>query len=170
VSVKLDDTIYLHCGTASASTGAATDADSTPTCTVEEDGVALGYAPTVTNVATGLYRITIACTIANGFEAGKRYSAYVVATVGGITGRDSIAEFSVATNDIDSVIAAMWAKVIEGTVTAEEALKTIFDAAAADTTGFPSSPIIKSLDGSKNRISATLDANSNRTVTARDLT
>lgn len=103
MSVKLDDTIYLHFGTASASTGAATDADSTPTCTVEEDGVALGYGPTVTNVATGLYRITIVCTTGNGFEAGKRYSIFVVATVGGVTGRDGVAEFEVVTRSTDDL-------------------------------------------------------------------
>lgn len=95
MSVALEDTVYLHVGTTDPSTGGAANASSTPTVTVEEDGVAMGYSPTVTNVATGLYRITIVCSAANGFEWGKRYSVYLVATVAGVTGRDGIAEFEV---------------------------------------------------------------------------
>lgn len=150
MSVKLDDTLYLHFGTASATTGAATDADTLPVATVEEDGVPLGYSPTVANVATGLYRVTIVCTTANGFEAGKRYSLYVVATVGGITGRDGIAEFVVETNYLDDVytavgtraapgdsmmltggaIAAMWDEVLEGALSAREFMRIIMSGLA----------------------------------------
>lgn len=104
--VSLGDTVYLHVGTSSASTGAATNADSTPTVTVEEDGAALGYAPTVANVATGLYRVTIDCTGGNGFEAGRRYSVYVAATVGGITGRDGIGEYEVLAVDLNTALDA----------------------------------------------------------------
>jgi hypothetical protein len=60
--------------------------------------------------------------------------------------------------------------IVEGTVTLRQAMRVLLDAAAADTVGFPGSPIIKSLDGTKNRIEATLDVNRNRTVIARDLT
>lgn len=104
--VSLADTIYLHFGTSSASTGAATNADSTPTVTVAEDGVDMGYAPSVTNVATGLYMVTIVCSSGNGFEAGRRYSAYAVATVGGVVGRDGIGEFEVIALDINSTLNA----------------------------------------------------------------
>jgi hypothetical protein len=99
--VGLGDSFYLHVGTSSATTGAATNADSTPTVTIEEDGVAMGYAPTVANVSTGLYRVTIDATAGNGFEAGKRYSAYVSATVGGINGKDGIGEFEVLGTDLN---------------------------------------------------------------------
>lgn len=129
MSVKLEDTVYLHCGTASPTTGAATNADSLPTATVEEDGVAMGYAPTVANVATGLYRITIACTTANGFESGKRYSVYFVATVGGIAGRDGIGEFAVDSVDLTDLpaatITALWAKVIDTTRTFGQFTKNV---------------------------------------------
>ena len=100
--VSLADTIYLHFGTSSASTGAATNADSTPTVVVAEDGVDMGYSPSVSNVATGLYMVTIVCSSGNGFEAAKRYSVYAVATVGGITGRDGIGEFEVLALDLNS--------------------------------------------------------------------
>lgn len=71
---------------------------------MEGDGAALGYAPTVANVATGLYRVTIDCTGGNGFEAGRRYSVYVAATVGGITGRDGIGEYEVLAVDINAAL------------------------------------------------------------------
>lgn len=103
MNVKLEDNVVLHLGTTGPTTGAAADADSTPTVTVEEDGVALGYSPTVVNVATGLYRVTINCTTANGFEAGKRYSVYVLATVSGVSGRDSLAEFQLDARTVDEL-------------------------------------------------------------------
>lgn len=101
--VFLSDSVYLHFGTTAASTGAATNADSTPVVSIEEDGVLMGYAPSVTNIATGLYRVQIDATAGNGFESGKRYSVYVTATVVLITGRDGIGEFEVLTTDLDTV-------------------------------------------------------------------
>ncbi len=100
--VSLGDTLYLHFGTSSATTGAATNADSTPTVTIAEDGVDMAYAPTVTGVATGLYMVAIVASSGNGFEAGRRYSAYATATVGGIAGRDGIGEFEVLAMDLNS--------------------------------------------------------------------
>lgn len=104
--VKLDDTIYPHVSTSSPTTGEATDADSLPTITVEEDGVALGYAPSVTHVTTGLYRVTIVASGANGFEIGKRYSAYIYAVVSGVAGRDSLIEFEVVSQSLSDITAA----------------------------------------------------------------
>jgi len=104
--VSLGDTLYLHFGTSSATTGAATNADSTPTVTIAEDGVDMGYVPSVSNVATGLYMVTIVASTGNGFEAGRRYSCYAVATVGAIAGRDGIGEFEVLALDINSTLNA----------------------------------------------------------------
>lgn len=105
--VFLSDSCYAYFGTASATTGAATNADSTPTVVVAEDGTDMGYAPTVTNVATGLYKVEIAATSGNGFEAGRRYNLYAVATVGGITGRDGIGEFEVLATDLNTGVASV---------------------------------------------------------------
>lgn len=105
--VFLSDSTWVHFGTSSATTGAATNADSTPTVVVAEDGTDMGYAPTVTNVATGLYKVEIAATAGNGFEAGRRYSVYAVATVGGITGRDGIGEFEVLAVDLNTGVASV---------------------------------------------------------------
>lgn len=105
--VFLSDSCYQYFGTSSASTGAATNADSTPTVVVAEDGTDLGYVPTVTNVATGLYKVEIAATSGNGFEAGRRYNLYAVGTVGGITGRDGIGEFEVLAVDLNTGVASV---------------------------------------------------------------
>ena len=105
--VSLGDSVFLHFGTSSTTTGAATNADSTPTVNVAEDGVALGYAPTVTNITTGLYMVQIDCTAGNGFEAGRRYSVYVAATVGTIAGRDGIGEFEVLATDLNTGVASV---------------------------------------------------------------
>ncbi len=101
--VKIEDTIDRAFGTVTPSTQAATDADSTPTCVVLEQGTALGYAPTCTNKATGLYNVQIACTAANGFDVGKQYSAYVVVVMGGVTTRRPIAAFTVMTRSTDDL-------------------------------------------------------------------
>lgn len=113
--VFLSDSVWLHFGTASASTGAATNADSTPTVTIAKDGTDLGYSPTVTNVATGLYKVQIDATTGNGFAAGQRFSAYAVATVGSITGRDGIGEFEVLSVDLNTGVASVTGSV--GSVT-----------------------------------------------------
>lgn len=105
--VFLSDSVWLPFGTSSVSTGAATDADSTPTVTVLEDGVALGYAPTVSNITTGLYAVQVDATGANGFEAGRRYALYAVATVGAVTGRDGIGEFEVLATDLNTGVASV---------------------------------------------------------------
>lgn len=104
--VFLSDSFYFQIGTSSVTTGAATNADSTPTIAVEEDGALMGYAPTVTNITTGIYRVTVDCTAGNGFEAGRRYSMYAVATVGGVTGRDGVGEFEVLAVDLNTSLDA----------------------------------------------------------------
>lgn len=105
--VFLSDSFYFQIGTSSVSTGAATNADSTPVVSVEEDGTLMGYAPTVTNITTGLYRVQVDCTAGNGFEAGKRYSMYAVATVGAVTGRDGVGEFEVLAVDLNTGVASV---------------------------------------------------------------
>jgi hypothetical protein len=128
--VSLSDSVYLHFGTSSSTTGAATNADSTPTVVVAEDGTDMAYAPTVTNVTTGLYKVQLDCTAGNGFEAGRRYSVYAVATVGGITGRDGIGEFEVLAVDLNTGVASVTGAVgsvtgAVGSVTAAVTVGTI---------------------------------------------
>lgn len=104
MTVKLEDTFWLHFGTTSPSTGNATNADSTPVVTIEEDGTTLAYAATVVNSGVGLYRVAIVASAANGFEVGKRYAAWVAATVGGATGRDGLESWMVDTVDLGDTL------------------------------------------------------------------
>lgn len=97
--VTIEDTLYPHFSTSSSTTGAATDADAAGVA-IEEDGAAMAYTPAIVKVATGLYRTTIAATTANGFEVGKRYAAWVEASVGGVVGRAPLVEFEVTAAEI----------------------------------------------------------------------
>lgn len=94
---RLEETIYVDFIT-SASTGAATDADSTPTIEVFEDATDTAIlTPTATKRTskTGDYRVPIACTAANGFEDLKSYNVIASATVGGIAAKAVVARFQV---------------------------------------------------------------------------
>ena len=72
-------------------TGVLTDADAVPDYRIYEDetGAAIlngSMAKLDDANTTGFYTELIACTTGNGFEDGKSYSIYVVATVDGDTG------------------------------------------------------------------------------------
>jgi hypothetical protein len=108
--IRLGDTVRFAFGTSSAA-GAATDADSTPVVIIYEQGSAMGYAPVVTNKATGLYEVAIEASLANGFEELKEYTATVTAVVGGVTGRDGIGSFRIVLTNI-----APWVGAIAGAV------------------------------------------------------
>jgi hypothetical protein len=95
---ELAETIYADFITSSPTTGAAVDADATPTCEVFEDATDTAIlSPTVTKRTgkTGNYRIPIACTAANGFEAGKSYNVVVSATVGAVAAKAIVQTFQV---------------------------------------------------------------------------
>lgn len=210
--VSLGDSVFLHFGTTSTTTGAATNADSTPTVNVAEDGTALGYAPTVTNITTGLYMVQIDCTAGNGFEAGRRYSVYVAATVGGIAGRDGIGEFEVLATDLNTGVAsvvgavgsvtgltaanldvavstrlatasytappsaaanatAVLDEIIEAAISLRQAMRLALAAMGGKASGLDTTTAIyRNTADTKNRITATVDANGNRTAVTLDLT
>jgi hypothetical protein len=106
VQPKLEETITLDFATSHPTTGAATDADSAPSVEVFEDST---DAPILTLVATkrtgktGIYRVAIACTAANGFEAGKSYNAHAIATVAGVVGKAVIASLLIRARSVDDV-------------------------------------------------------------------
>ncbi len=103
VNPKLEATFYADFIT-STSAGAATDADSTPTCEIFEDDTDVAIlSPTVVKRTskTGNYRIPVACTAANGFEAGKSYNVIASATIGGVAAKAKVATFQVRARSID---------------------------------------------------------------------
>jgi len=92
---KLEDTLTFDF-ICSSSTGAATDADSTPTAAVFEDGndtAILSPAITKRTSLTGDYRVPVAATAANGFEVGKSYNVVVSATIGGVAAKAVVGRF-----------------------------------------------------------------------------
>lgn len=99
----LGETIYLDFITNNSS-GAATDADVTPTSEVFEDANDTPIlTPTVTKRTskTGDYRVPVACTTGNGFEVGKSYNVIALATVAGTAGKTVVASFQVRSTTID---------------------------------------------------------------------
>jgi len=87
----LGDNITFSVCTHDPDTAVLTDADAVPAYRVYEDETAT--AITTGNMAklddantTGFYTETLAVTTANGYEAGKTYTIYITAAVGGDTG------------------------------------------------------------------------------------
>lgn len=120
------ETITLDFVTQNAA-GAPTNADSTPTVQVYENGVSMGLSPTVTNITTGLYQVAIVCTTGNGFEAGKSYGAYVTATIGGLSTSGLLENWLMRTLTIDTLVAAIWAALTSGLTTVGSIGKLIVD-------------------------------------------
>lgn len=131
---SLEETVYLDFIT-SSSTGAAADADSTPTAEVFEDATdTTVVALTVTKRTgkTGNYRVPVPCTAANGFEAGKTYNVIASATVGGVAAKAKVGTFQVRARDTDDLStlaagAAMTLTAAERTAVANEVEAQIID-------------------------------------------
>lgn len=104
---SLGETITIDFATHAPTTGAVTDADSTPTVEVFEDAndtPILTPAATKRTAKTGNYRVQVACTAGNGFEAGKSYNVVVSATVGGVTGKGVVERVQIRARSTDDVL------------------------------------------------------------------
>ncbi len=171
--VKLEDTIDGTFGTATFATGAATDADGTPTCVVLEQGTAMAYAPTCTNKAVGLYNVQIVCSAANGFEVGKQYSSYVVVTMGGVVTRGPVAgvsAFTVRAQSVDTVTTALvatavLAETIHAGWSVARALRVMGGMIAGKLSGAAANaPVARFLDDSGDAVTGVSDDDGNRTT------
>jgi hypothetical protein len=119
---ELEETIYVDFITSSPTTGAATDADSLPTCDVFEDSTDTAIlTPTVTKRTgkTGNYRVPIVCTAANGFEATKSYNIVVAATCGGVAAKAVVQTFQMRTNGPDDLAASILTRATQANVATE---------------------------------------------------
>lgn len=101
--IPIDEVVYFDVITES-STGAATDADSTPTFDVYEEATDTGLLG-ATNLTkrtslTGNYRGTFTASAANGFETGKWYSVIVSATIGGVATKQAAMLFSIGPDNV----------------------------------------------------------------------
>jgi hypothetical protein len=98
VNIPLDEVLYFDAIT-SDSTGAVTDADSTPTWSIFEEAT---DTPILENQnftkrtgLTGNYRGAATLSAANGFEAGKWYVVIATGIVDTITGKAVVKSFRV---------------------------------------------------------------------------
>jgi hypothetical protein len=162
--VKLGDTIRASFGTAD-STGEVSAADSTPVVVIRQSGVALAYVPVVTAVTTGLYEVAIVCSTANGFVNGGTCSAYVTVVLDGITGRDGLVSFNVA-----SAMGTVWDAIIEEGYSAAELVRLLVAMSAGSATGLEGNEQeFMALDGTTVRVTGTV-ASGDRTSEIEDLT
>jgi hypothetical protein len=119
---ELEETIYCDFITSSPTTGAATDADSTPTCEVFEDATDTAIlSPTVVKRTgkTGNYRVPVVCSAANGFEAAKSYNVVVAATVGAVAAKAVVQTFQMRTNGADDLAASILTRATPANVATE---------------------------------------------------
>lgn len=162
----LGETIVVDFTTARFDTGAATDADSTPTCEVFEDDTDTALTITGGSIAkrtskTGAYRIKVPCTAANGFEVGKSYTVHALATVNSVAGRGVVTQFVLRPVALTEVL--------EGSVSIGAALRIMLAALAGKSSGgLTSTNSFRDRGDTKARITATVDANGNRTAVTVD--
>ncbi len=89
---KPNDPYYAEFCTQRFDTGAATNADATPTATANRNGTDdAGFVLTVTNIDAGRYKI--AGTIPNAYAAGDVVSISVAATVNSVSGKAIVDSF-----------------------------------------------------------------------------
>ncbi len=99
MDIPLDEVLFFDAVVSTPATGAAVDADSTPTFAVYEEStdtdIGVGGNMTKRTSLTGNYRGTFTASAANGFEVGKWYSVIGSAVVGGVTGKAVLKNFRV---------------------------------------------------------------------------
>lgn len=97
MEIPLDEVVHFDVITSHPVTGAAADADSTPTFEVFEEAtdtdIGVGGNLTKRTSKTGNYRGSFTASAANGFELGKFYSIVVSATVGSVAGKTIAKQF-----------------------------------------------------------------------------
>lgn len=98
MDISLDDVIHFDVITSNPTTGAAVDADSTPTFAIYEEATDTAIVTgdfTKRTSLTGNYRGTVTLSAANGFEVGKWYNVIASATVGAVAGKAVVMRFAV---------------------------------------------------------------------------
>jgi hypothetical protein len=98
--IPIDEVVVFDICTHHPSTGAVTDADSTPSYDVFEEStdtpILDDQSFTKRTSLTGNYRGSFTASVANGFEAGKWYSVIASATVNSVTAKAVAMSFRVA--------------------------------------------------------------------------
>lgn len=117
--VPIDEVVHFEAVTSHPSTGAATDADSTPTFAVYEEDtdtdIGVGGNLTKRTAQTGEYRGSFTASAANGFEAGKWYSVIVSATVNSVAGKARVMHFYCVPAEVAAGVPGVNATYLGGT-------------------------------------------------------
>lgn len=117
--VPIDEVVHFDVITSNPSTGAVSDADSTPTFSVfEEDTDTPIVGPsnlTKRTSLTGDYRGSFTASAANGFEAGKCYIVVASATVSSVAGKAVAMHFRVGPAESQAGVPKADVSHIEGT-------------------------------------------------------
>jgi len=133
-AVYLGDNLVFSICTHDPDTGHLTDADTAPTYRIYEEetstAILTGTMAKLDDAnTTGFYTELIACTSANGFEAGKSYTVYIEATVDSDTGGISYGFGAKAARAMPEITGA---SDIPATPTKEEALMLLYMMARND--------------------------------------
>lgn len=185
-SWKIDDLLTFYANTTRFDTGNATDADAVPSYRVYEDET--GTAILTGNMAlldsantAGFYSEQITLSAANGFEKGKSYAIYIAATVNSIAGAthhtlqieaevdanivSDKTGYALTAGERNSIADAWIARVIEGAHTLGDFMRLFASVLTGKSSGGGTATIVfRDVGDTKNRISATVDANGNRTA------
>ena len=139
--------------------------------------ITTGVALTVDfNGKTGLNNVRVEATIGNGFAAGT--NVYIVITAGTVDSVSIVGE-TICSFSIEARLAVMpsdvslavWSRVIDGTRTSEELLRGIVAPLLGKSSDHAAgTPKYRNIDDTKDVVSATTDADGNRTSVTLDLT
>lgn len=170
--VKPSDTVSIQFTAQNATTGAAANADSLPTGVLVKNGDDTAETVTVTNIATGVYKASV--TIPSGYVAGDEVQLRIAATVSSVAGKAVVWSAEVDTaraSDVDDVILDA-ANGVETGLTVRNALRLMAAALAGKLSGAATTTITirSAVADSKDRLTATVDADGNRTAVTTDLT
>lgn len=175
---NIDDFVTFTVITRRVDTSAPTDADSDPAYRVYENETG---TPILTGVMSlldssntnGFYSERIELSAGNGFEVGKTYNIHISAAVLGVTGA-TVRNFQVRNvipTDSENADALLdRSNGIETSFTLRQALRLVLSALAGKLSGAATTTVvIRDVNDAKNRITATVDTDGNRTSITTDV-
>lgn len=116
--VKPGDTVTVQFTTTNPSTGAAQNADSTPSGVFVRNGVDTAETVTVTNITTGVYSASVVVPAA--YVAGDEVQIRIAATVNSVAGQGVVWGTTLDTTRVSEVAGATGTGAISTTVTAQD--------------------------------------------------
>ncbi len=120
---------------------------------------------------TGPSQVSIDGDVRLVLDASVTAGSFIVRGVGKVTNNGTAAVDATTLLGNDSIAAAVWAQVIEGSITAEQALRLYNAILGSKVSGAGTgTETFRDAGDTKNRVVVTVDGSGNRTAVARDLT